>query len=301
MALSVGMQRFINYLRLMRIHKPIPILLMFLPILIIIFTEYFILNIDDFPWLKLISISFIGSIFARSLGCVINDYFDQDIDKKTERTKDRPLTLENLEIKPTQNGVFFLISILTSVSLYLAYLLGTMPFILSLFSGLMVIFYPLMKRIFLLPQLFLGVVYNMGIVIIASAISGGINFPSILFFIMNILWTVAYDTVYAAQDIEDDEKNKVHSSVKTFGKNWTIVIDKIYNVVFGLLVIFGILAKFFLPFYVCAIVGLVIIKYQFQKMRVLEKFQSFFEYNVLIFLIILIGVISEIILANYIA
>ncbi len=301
MALSVGMQRFINYLRLMRIHKPIPILLMFLPILIIIFTEYFILNIDDFPWLKLISISFIGSIFARSLGCVINDYFDQDIDKKTERTKDRPLTLENLEIKPTQNGVFFLISILTSVSLYLAYLLGTMPFILSLFSGVMVIFYPLMKRIFLLPQLFLGFVYNMGIVIIASAISGGINFPSILFFIMNILWTVAYDTVYAAQDIEDDEKNKVHSSVKTFGKNWTIVIDKIYNVVFGLLVIFGILAKFFLPFYVCAIVGLVIIKYQFQKMRVLEKFQSFFEYNVLIFLIILIGVISEIILANYIA
>ena len=122
----------------------------------------------------------------------------------------------------------------------------------------------------------------------------------ILFFIINILWTLAYDTIYAAQDLEDDKKNHMHSSVITFGKNWPIVIDKIYNVVFGLLIIFGVMSKFFAPFYICAILGFTIMKIQFQKMRVLGKYQSFFEYNVLIFILILIGVICEIILRNYI-
>jgi 4-hydroxybenzoate polyprenyltransferase len=299
MVLSIKTQKFINYLRLMRIHKPIPIFLMFLPIAIIVFTQYFVLNIKNFPFLKLILVSFFGSFFVRSLGCIINDYFDQDIDKKTERTKDRPLTLENLEVKPTKFGIFLLIGFLISISLFFAYTLGTIPFVLSLLSGLMVIFYPLMKRIFILPQLFLGIVYNMGIIIISSALEGGINSSAIVFFIINILWTLAYDTVYAAQDIEDDEKNNVHSSVRTFGKNWPIVIDKIYNVVFGLLIIFGVVSKFVASFYIFTIISFVIMKYQFQKMRVLKRYQNFFEYNVLIFTIILIGVIFEIIFKNH--
>ena len=299
MILSIETQKLINYLRLMRIHKPIPILLMFLPILIILLTQSFTLNIENFPWVKLISISFFGAIFTRALGCVINDYFDQDIDKKTKRTANRPLTLENLELKPTKFGILILIISLTSISLFLAYLLGITPFIISLASGIMVIFYPLMKRFFLLPQLFLGVAYNMGIIIISSAIPNGINAQMVMFFIINILWTLAYDTVYAAQDLEDDEKNKIHSSVKTFGQNWPIIIDKIYNVVFGLLIIFGALSKFFAPFYIFTIISFIVMKYQFRKMRVLSKYQSFFEYNVMIFLIILFGIVSEILLKNY--
>lgn len=299
MSLSTNTRRLIEYLRLMRIHKPIPMLLMWLPIVIIIFSEYYILKIPNFPLFKLISVSFFGAIITRSLGCIINDYLDQDFDKKTQRTKDRPLALEDLEIKPTKTGITILISLLTMIALLLANSLGSLPLLLAIISGSMVVIYPLTKRFFILPQLFLGVVYNMGLIIIPSALPHGLNLKVALFFIINILWTLCYDTVYAAQDIEDDKKNNLHSSVKTFGKNWPIVVDKIYNIVFALLIVFGMICKFTLPFYIFTIIGFLIMKYQFKGMRILQKYQNFFEYNVIIFIIILCGVISEILFRDF--
>ena len=292
--------QLINYLRLMRVHIPIPIILNFLPILLIIFSQYF-LDIQNngeskAPLWTLIWITIVGSFLTRSLGCVINDFFDKDFDKKTNRTKKRPLALDDSDkSKPTTLGTGILIFILTSLSLSLAIILGKIPITISLCTGVLVIFYPLTKRFFFLPQLFLGIVYNMGIIIICSAVDGWLNFQCFFLYLISILWTLAYDTVYAGQDEDDDKKNNLKSSVLTFGSKWKDVVNKIYNIIFGLLLIFGFSINGRL-FFLFTVISFIFIKYKYHQMITKESFQKFFEYNILIFSLLLIGVVLDIII-----
>jgi 4-hydroxybenzoate polyprenyltransferase len=284
----------------MRVHAPLPIILNFLPILLIICSQYF-LDIQNNGESKahlwtVLWITIIGSFLTRSLGCVINDFLDKDFDKKTNRTKKRPLALDDSDkSKPTNFGVTILIFILTSSSLSLAIILGKTPIIISLCTGVLVIFYPLTKRFFFLPQLFLGIVYNMGIIIVCSAVDGWLNFQCLFLYLISILWTLAYDTVYAGQDKDDDKKNNLKSSVLTFGPKWRDVVNKIYNIIFGLLVIFGfsINGRLFFPF---TVISFIFIKYKYHQMITKESFQKFFEYNVWIFILLLIGVILDILI-----
>ena len=244
-------EKLIAYLRLMRIHRPIPILLMLLPILIIIFSQFFSdinnhIEINLGYWLavsKLIFITIIGSIVTRSLGCIINDFFDKDIDAKTERAKIRPLVDESNKFKPTKFGIAILSTALASVAFLLALTLGTIPLVISLCVALLIIFYPITKRVFAFPQLFLGITYNSGIIVICSAMNGWLNFSSIFFYIINIIWTFTYDTVYAMQDIEDDKKNEVNSSAILLEENFIKITKILYRIITILLVIFGISIK----------------------------------------------------------
>ncbi len=298
--LPMNRAQLINYLRLMRVHAPLPIILNFLPILLIICSQYF-LDIQNngeskAHLLTLLWITIIGSFLTRSLGCVINDFLDKDFDKKTNRTKKRPLALDDSDkSKPTNFGITILIFILTSLSLSLAIILGKTPIIISLCTGVLVIFYPLTKRFFFLPQLFLGIVYNMGIIIICSAVDGWLNFQCFFLYLISILWTLAYDTVYACQDEDDDRKNNLKSSVLTFGSRWQDVVNKLYNIIFGFLLIFG----FFINgklFFLFVIISFILIKYQYTRIIKEKIFQKFFEYNILIFSLLLIGVILDILI-----
>jgi len=287
----------------MRIHVPIPIVLNFLPILIIIFSQYFISMKNntsaEIPLWTLIWISIVGSFLTRSLGCIINDFFDKDFDKKTSRTKNRPLALDDSDkSKPSNLGIGILVLILTTISLSLAIILGKIPTIISILTGSLIVLYPLTKRFFILPQLFLGFVYNMGIIVICSAVSGWLNFQCFLFFVINILWTLAYDTVYAGQDEIDDRKNSLKSSVLTFGPEWKKIVEKIYNIVFALLIIFQIAIGGTFAI-ISTILSFIFIKYQYSKMIKKNSFQKFFEYNALIFLFLLSGIVIDTLVLFY--
>ena len=148
----------------------------------------------------------------RSVGCIINDYFDRFIDKEVDRTSKRPLA---------SGDVSFLEAILVMVPLLLFSLIilmyfNTFAIIITLASLPLVIMYPLMKRITYWPQLFLGLTFSWGVLIVAAQFQEFISIDSILLYIGCVFWTLGYDTIYSYQDRKDDIKIKLKSTAILF-------------------------------------------------------------------------------------
>ena len=287
----------------MRVHKPIPILLMLLPILIVIFAQFFLdiqnqkLIDSDYVLMvgKLIGITILGSFIARSLGCIINDFFDRDIDSNTVRVASRPLVDASNNDKPSKIGIVVISLLLFFISILLSLELGKTPFIISLIAGLFISMYPLTKRFFILPQLFLGITYNLGIIIICSSVKGWINVPLILFFLINVIWTFTYDTVYAMQDIEDDKRNEVHSSAILMEKDFINITKKLYNVIlFSLWVFCFVLGGKIL--YIAIFFMFLLSRKYIAKLELDNGYQRFFEDNWKLFAILLFGILSDVLL-----
>ena len=186
---------------LCRLDKPIGIYLIFWPAL-----AAAVISTDVISNLDVLAIILIGSILVRSIGCVINDIFDKDIDNKVERTKSRPLASGQLT---TLEG-WIIFSILAICILALLIQTNLQTVIVSSIFGCMIILYPLMKRFFLGPQLFLGITFNP--IFIVHAITESITLGSFIFFFSIFCWVVAYDTYYGLCDIDDDRKLGINST-----------------------------------------------------------------------------------------
>lgn len=160
----------------------------------------------------------------RSAGCVINDIFDKDIDAKVERTKNRPLASGEIS---EEKAKLFLAGLL-----FIGFLVLINLNFFSIVLGFLVLpliaLYPKMKRITYWPQLFLGITFNWGVVIGFVAADGGLGITPIIIYTGCILWTLAYDTIYALQDIEDDRKFDVKSTAIMFGSNWQGICAALY-------------------------------------------------------------------------
>jgi len=144
---------------------------------------------------------FLGSLFMRSAGCIVNDIFDKDFDKKVFRTKNRPIAAGKIPIK---------IAIFYSFCLcFLAFLVllnfNNFTILLALGSMPLAFTYPLMKRFTYWPQLFLGITFNYGVILGWTSIFGKIDLITITIYLGAIFWTLGYDTIYGYQDIRDDE------------------------------------------------------------------------------------------------
>ena len=138
----------------------------------------------------------IGAFLMRSAGCVINDYFDQDIDKKVFRTSTRPLATGKVNNFEALSLFVFLLSL----SALLLIFLNLLSFLVATSLAILVSFYPLAKRIMKIPQIVLGIVFSGGI---PMAFSASINeIPLIAFILMlaNFCWILSYDTAYAMTD-----------------------------------------------------------------------------------------------------
>ena len=144
----------------------------------------------------------------RSAGCVINDLWDQDIDAKVTRTKTRPLASGTLS---RRRAIIFL-GILLLLSLGILLQMNQLTITLGLCSIILVVLYPVMKRITWWPQLFLGFTFNWGALMGYSALTGSTDSAALLLYTAGIFWTLAYDTIYAHQDIEDDRMIGVKST-----------------------------------------------------------------------------------------
>lgn len=208
-ALPVGLRPFAT---LARWDRPVGIWLLFLPCIIgLIFNRLNTgLYLVDLGWVALF---FIGALAMRGAGCTWNDITDKDIDAKVERTAARPIPSGQISLKAAYG--FMAAQIAIGFVVWLA-LPGDAKFV-ALLSLPLVAAYPFMKRVTWWPQTWLGLTFNWG-VLVGAATSGIVSFPVIILYAGLCLWTIAYDTIYALQDREDDALIGVRSTARLFGK-----------------------------------------------------------------------------------
>lgn len=181
----------------------------------------------------------LGAIVMRALGCVINDYFDQDIDRQVERTKNRVLTSGRVSNKQ----VWQIALMLSTIALGLLSRLSLSTQLTGLVGGMGVLLYPLMKRFFPTPQVFLGVCFAWGIVMayVESGMrSGGIAyFEMMALYVAVIFWIIGFDTIYAVGDKKDDLKLKIHSSAIHWAEKTAWYVASCYGVFICIMAMMG--------------------------------------------------------------
>ena len=197
-----------NYFELIRLNKPIGFMLLLWPC-------WFSLAYLEFPQQYLLSyyiLFFIGSVIMRSAGCIINDLVDQEIDSKIERTATRPLASKKIT---NFNAIIFLFMLLI-IGLLILLQFKTPSILVGLLCTPLIVLYPLMKRITFWPQLFLGIIFNCGVLICSIEFFGTITNEYLILYLACVLWTIGYDTIYAYQDLKDDKKNSIKSTAVLF-------------------------------------------------------------------------------------
>jgi len=156
----------------------------------------------------------IGAIAMRGAGCVVNDLSDQDFDAKVERTKNRPLPSGRVSRKQA----FVFLAVLLLIGLAVVVQFNQLTIITSMASLAIVAIYPFMKRITYVPQLVLGLAFNWGALVGFTAEANAFTPATLALYLAGISWTMAYDTIYAHQDKEDDVLIGVKSTALLFGK-----------------------------------------------------------------------------------
>jgi 4-hydroxybenzoate polyprenyltransferase len=179
---------------------------------------------DARPPLKLLIVFVLGAFLMRSAGCAINDIADRDIDSLVERTRTRPLPAGLLSAREA----LFVFMCLSLLAFALALLLNPLTILLSVAGVCLAVTYPFVKRFSYLPQAFLGIAFGWGAVMAWSAAKNEVALTALLIFLANVLWSTAYDTIYALQDIEDDLRAGVKSSAILFGRRVYTALAMLY-------------------------------------------------------------------------
>ncbi len=226
-----------NYGYLMRLDRPIGTWLLLLP-------GWWALAITHAPlWLYL---AFgVGSIIMRGAGCIINDLWDRDFDKQVERTRNRPLA--SGAVKPRE--ALLLLLALLLLGLLILSLLNGMAVVVGAASLLLIVTYPLMKRLTWWPQAFLGFTFNWGVLLGAASTTG--TLPPFVWplYAAGILWTLGYDTIYAHADTADDALVGVKSTARLFGQHSKRWVSLFYAGFFVLLLLAGLSVQMGWVFY----------------------------------------------------
>ena len=208
-------EKLIGLSYLMRFDKPIGTLLLLWPTL----SAFYILT-EGKPDPILLVVFSLGAFLMRSAGCVINDFFDQDFDGKVERTKERPLVTGAV----SKNEALILFCVLLAASAYLLTWTNKFTFLMACLGVFLTSFYPLTKRFFPFPQVFLGLAFSWGIIMVSAAELNAIGLTALLMFLACFFWVLAYDTIYAMCDKEDDASIGINSSALTLGNSVKISI-----------------------------------------------------------------------------
>lgn len=274
------------YARLMRLDRPIGTWLLLLPC-----WWGVALASPRFPSLWLMFLFAAGSVIMRGAGCVVNDLYDRDIDRQVERTATRPLA--SGEVKPWQAIV--LIVLLLTLGLGILLLLNR-PAVMIGFGSLFLVFtYPLMKRLTWWPQLFLGFTFNWGALVGWAAVAGHMAPPVWWLYSAGIFWTLAYDTIYAHQDKQDDERIGIKSTARLFGKTSKQWVGLFYVITILLLLAAGHAAGLGKAFYVLMIWACSFAYNQWTLWRMhrpencLQRFRSSRDFGLIVLLAIIAG------------
>ncbi|MFY3770345.1 4-hydroxybenzoate octaprenyltransferase [Providencia manganoxydans] len=272
------------YSRLMRIDRPIGSLLLLWP-------TYWALWIaaQSIPSLHILIVFTAGVFLMRAAGCVINDFADRHFDGHVERTKHRPLPSGDV----TEKEAKILFAALVGLSFLLVLTLNAMTIWLSIAGLALAWIYPFVKRVSNLPQVVLGAAFGWSIPMGFSAVSESLPFVCWLLFLVNILWSVIYDTQYAMVDRDDDLKIGVKSTAILFGQYDKFIIGLLQLLMLGLLVAIGLLANLGTAYYIALLLSALLFVYQ-QKLMVNRErapcFKAFMNNNYVGF-ILFIGIL----------
>ncbi|NMT62478.1 4-hydroxybenzoate octaprenyltransferase [Marinobacter orientalis] len=223
--------RLADYARLLRLHRPIGSLLLLWP-------TYWALWLaaDGFPDIGNFIVFTLGVFLMRAAGCAINDFADRKVDRHVKRTKDRPLTSGRIE---AWEAVALFAGICLLAFLMVVLFTNTLTLYLSFGGVILAFIYPFMKRYTHLPQLFLGAAFSWAIPMAWAAEAGEVTRIAWLLFTANVLWTVAYDTLYAMVDRDDDIRIGIKSTAILFGEADRAVIAVLQALVVMILILVG--------------------------------------------------------------
>lgn len=210
MTLAAIKERLDIYEKLMRLDKPIGILLLLWPTLWALW-----LSADGRPDWPVLLVFVLGTVLMRSAGCVINDYADRDFDRHVERTKERPLTAGRVSTKEAL--ALFAVLCLLAFALVLVLRIPLVIW-LSIPAVFLAASYPFTKRFLAIPQAYLGIAFGFGIPMAYAAHQGSVPAEAWWLLLANVFWAVAYDTEYAMVDRNDDLKIGIKTSAITFGR-----------------------------------------------------------------------------------
>ena len=279
------------FIQLTRLDRPIGYMLLFWPCLWGLTIAYNFENNLNTYFFYLV-LFFLGSLFMRSAGCVVNDIADRNFDKNVERTKNRPIASGKISI--------FLASFYALILCLLAFIVlinfNFLTIILAIASMPLAFSYPLMKRFTYWPQLFLGITFNYGLLLAWISIQESISWPPILLYLGAIFWTLGYDTIYGYQDIKDDEIIGVKSTSIKFKDNPKKILYLFYLITFLSLISLGYLMKFSYIYFIFLIIPFLhFFVYQVGRLDIknasscLKLFKSNNFLGLIIFLNLLIG------------
>ncbi len=236
-------RRVTDYARLMRLDRPVGTWLLLWPALWALWIAG-----AGRPRPQVLLVFVLGVVVMRAAGCVINDFTDRDIDPHVQRTRDRPLAARR--VSPFEALLLF--ALLLAVALYLVTRLDLLTVKLACIGALLTVSYPLFKRFFPMPQLYLGISFGGWSVPMAfAAQTGALPRVAWVLYIAAVVWASMYDTIYAMVDREDDLKIGVKSSAILFADMDRLLIGVMQVMMLGALVLVGRNLQFGRPYQGC--------------------------------------------------
>jgi 4-hydroxybenzoate polyprenyltransferase len=266
-------ERLTQYFRLMRLDKPIGILLLLWPTLWAVWIAW-----DGHPPWVMIAIFVAGTVLMRSAGCVMNDMADTRFDAHVTRTRNRPLVTGAV----SRREAIVLIAVLVLISFVLVLLLNTAAILLSIPALALAASYPFTKRFFALPQAYLGVAFGFGIPMAFAARYDGVPPIAWVMLAANIFWAIGYDTEYAMVDRDDDIKIGMRTAAITFGRFDVTAVMTCYVATLCLLYYVGGSLHFGAPYAIGLAVAGVMMAYHYTLIRTRSRegcFKAFLHNN----------------------
>ena len=240
------LDRFTQYARLARMHRPIGTLLLLWPMLWALWIAG-----SGSPSLRIFLIFVAGTFVMRSAGCVLNDYADRNFDGQVERTRDRPLATG--EVTTTEALVLFAVLLLTAGLLVLA--TNRLTIGLAVGGAMLAVTYPFSKRYTYLPQLHLGAAFGWAVPMAFAAETGTLPPMAWLIFCAAVLWAMIYDTEYAMVDRDDDIRLGIKSTAILFDDSDRLIIGILQSMMVVNLFLIGQQTNLRWPFYLCLLIG----------------------------------------------
>lgn len=261
------------YERLMRLDKPIGILLLLWPTLWALWIAG-----EGRPEPIFIAIFTLGTILMRSAGCVMNDIADRKYDAHVARTQARPLATGEVAVKEA----VLIAAALSLIAFGLVLFLNQLTIELSFCALFLAASYPLTKRFLAIPQAYLGIAFGFGIPMAFAALTGEVPAVAWLMLLANIFWAVAYDTEYAMVDREDDLKIGIRSSAIFFGQREVVIIMMCYAATLVLMAAVGYIVKVHWPYYIGIAIAVIIALYHYSLIKNRDRaacFKAFLHNN----------------------
>ena len=284
-------ERLTHYERLMRLDKPIGILLLLWPTLWALW-----LSAPGVLRLNVLLIFLVGTVLMRSAGCVINDYADRNFDAQVKRTQDSPLATG--QVKPAEALV--LAAVLALLAFVLVLQLHRTAILLSFVGLAVTVAYPFLKRFFVFPQAGLGIAFSFGIPMAYAAQRGYVSAAAWALMAATLFWIIAYDTEYAMVDRDDDIKIGVHSSAILLGRYDVTVVMVCHGIFLTAMTAIGLWNRLGLPYFIGLAVAAGLMAYQYFLIRGRDRERCFkaFLSNNLVGMAIFTGIVFDLLIGG---